>query len=115
VTISGETELDIRVDRIVTYVLSGVVFEVTEAGRVPIEGVDLYCDSCGSALGHTSVLTDADGSYSFSWTFNGLNPLFVTKAGYAIVDPTGTLLDREGRVQVPVNGDTRFDIQLVRR
>jgi hypothetical protein len=115
VTISGDTQLDIRVDRIVSYVLSGVVFEVTEGGQMPIEGVEVYCDGCGSPVGHTSVLTDADGSYSFSWTFNGLNPLFVTKAGYAIVDPTGTLLDREGRVQVTVNGDTRFDIQLVRR
>jgi hypothetical protein len=115
VAISGDTRLDIRVDRVVSYVLSGRVFEVTEAGQVSIEGVELYCDGCGSPVGHTLVLTDADGLYSFSWTLNGLNPLFVTKAGYAIVDPTGTLLDRFGRVQVTVNGDTRFDVQLVRR
>jgi hypothetical protein len=115
VTISADTQLDIRVERIMTYVLSGRVFEVTEAGHMPIEGVELYCDGCGSPVGHTFVLTDTDGLYSFSWTLNGLNPLFVTKAGYVIVDPTGKLLDREGRVQVTVNGDTRFDVQLVRR
>jgi hypothetical protein len=115
ITMVGDTRLDIRVDRVVSYVLSGMVFEVTEAGQAPIEGVELYCDGCGSPVGHTFVLTDANGSYSFSWTLNGLNPLFVTKAGYAIVDPTGTLLDREGRVKVTVNGDTRFNIQLVRR
>lgn len=115
VTISGDTQLDIRVDRIVSYVLSGEVFEMTEVGRVPIEGVGLYCDGCGSPVGHTSVLTDAGGLYRFSWTFNGLNPIFVGKPGYAVVDLTGTLLDREGRVQVTVNGDTRFDIQLARR
>ena len=115
VTISGDTQLDIRVDRIVSYVLSGVVFEVTESGQVPIEGVELYCDGCGSPVGHTFVLTDAAGLYSFSWTLNGPNPLFVTKAGYAIVDPSRMLLDREGRVKVTVNGDTRFDIQLERR
>jgi hypothetical protein len=37
------------------------------------------------------VDTDSNGFYSFSWTNNGPNPLFVTKAGYEIVDPTGTL------------------------
>ena len=115
VTISGDTQLDLSVERIVSYVLSGVVFEVTELGQVPIEGVELYCDGCGSPVGHTFVLTDALGLYSFSWTLNGLNAIFVTKAGYGIVDPSRTLLDREGRVKITVNGDTRFDIQLERR
>jgi hypothetical protein len=115
VTISGDTQLDLRVERMVSYVLSGLVFEVTESGRVPIEGVELYCDGCGSPVGHTFVHTDTDGLYSFAWTLNGLNPVFVTKAGYAIADASRTLLDRGGMVNVTVNGDTRFDIQLERR
>jgi Carboxypeptidase regulatory-like domain len=112
VTISSDTRLDIQLERIVSYTLSGMVFGVTPTGRVPIVGVELYCDSCGSPEGHTFVYSDADGLYSFSWAFNGVTPLFVTKPGYAIVDPTGTSIDRLGRLNITVNGDTRFDIQL---
>lgn len=116
VTISGDMRLDIQLERIVGYyTLSGMVYEVTPSGRVPIGGVELYCDSCGSPEGHTFVHTDADGLYSFSWAFNGVTPLFVTKPGYAIVDPTGTSIDGFGRLNITVSGDTRFDIQLAPR
>ncbi|HET7695826.1 MAG TPA: carboxypeptidase-like regulatory domain-containing protein [Vicinamibacterales bacterium] len=115
VTMSGDTELDIRLERIASYVLSGVVFEMTAAGQVPVEGVELYCDSCGSPVGHTFVYTNAAGAYRFEWSQNGVHPLFVTKAGYDIFDPTGELLDSYGRIHATVRGDTRFDVQLVRR
>ena len=111
VTMSGDTLLDIRLDRIVSYTLSGLVYELTEAGQVPIEGVEVYCDSCGSPDGHTFVYTDATGFYSLSWTTNGVHPLFVTKAGYAVA----VTRDAYGRISATVNGDTRFDIQLTRR
>ena len=91
------------------------MFEITEAGQVPIEGVEIYCDSCGSPDGHTFVSTDANGFYSLAWTFDGLHPLYVTKAGYDIFDPTGTLRDQLGRIAATVNGDTRVDIRLARR
>ena len=65
-----------------TYTLSGMVFEVAPQGQVPIEGVEVYCDSCGSPQGHTFTYTDSDGTYSFSWTSVGPNPLYVTKSGY---------------------------------
>jgi hypothetical protein len=115
IAMTGDTELDIRLERIETYVLSGVVFEITDAGRVPLEGVELYCDSCGSADGHTYVHTNADDFYSLEWTANGVHRLFVSKAGYQIFDPTGTLLDAIGRIGATVRGDTAFDVQLVRR
>jgi hypothetical protein len=95
------------------YVLSGVVFEMTDAGRVPIEGAEIYCDTCGSPVGHTSVNTDANGFYRLAFTPNGLHPLFVTKDGYDL--PVSTVRDRFGRVGATVNGDTEFDVQLVRR
>src|SRR5688572_15708742 len=50
---------------VVTYILSGVVFELTAVGRTPIPGVSVYCDSCGDPLGHTFADTDANGGYSF--------------------------------------------------
>ena len=115
ITMTGDTQLDIRLERIQTYVLSGVVFEITDAGRVPLEGVELYCDSCGSPDGHAYVYTNADGVYSLEWTANGVHALFVSKAGYEIFDPTGTLRDAIGRISATVRGDTRFDVQLARR
>jgi len=99
----------------VTYVLSGVVFEITDAGRVPLEGVELYCDSCGSPDGHTYVYSNADGVYRLEWTPDGVHALFVSKSGYEIVDPNGTLRDATGRISATVRGDTVFDVQLVRR
>jgi len=115
VTMSSDTQLDIRLNRVASYILSGVVFEITATGRVPIEGVEVYCDSCGSPVGHTFVYTDANGFYSLAWAMNGAHPLFVTKAGYEISDPTGKLRDANGRISATVRGDTRFDIELARR
>jgi hypothetical protein len=114
-TMSGDTQLDIRLERIEGYILSGVVFEMTDAGQVPLEGVEIYCDSCGSPQGHTFVYTDANGFYRLEWSQNGVHPLFVEKTGYEIFDPTGHLRDSLGRISATVQGDTTFDVQLARR
>jgi Carboxypeptidase regulatory-like domain len=114
-TITSDMQLDIYVGRIQSYVLSGVVFEITEAGRIPIEGVELYCDSCGSPDGHTFVTTKADGFYRLEWTTNGVHPLLVTKAGYELFGSTGRSGDPFGRISATVRGDTVLDVQLVRR
>jgi hypothetical protein len=94
---------------VVTYTLSGTIFEVMPTGRVPIEGVTVYCDSCGSPTGHTYVYTDADGLYSLEWSQNGATELQVGKTGYAVVGKANEFLI------ATVNGDTRFDIELERR
>jgi hypothetical protein len=104
--------------------LSGVVFELTPTGQVPVQGVSVYCDACGE-VGHTWRTTDTAGFYSFSgdlahgggvWVnASDVTPLLVRKEGYAVSDPAGTFPDGTGRKNVTVNGDTRFDIQLVRR
>ncbi len=96
----------------VTYILFGTIFEVMPTGRVPIEGVGVYCDGCGSPDGHTQAYTDADGLYSFAWSQNGATPLLVGKAGYDVVGPVP---NANGAVIATVNGDTRFDIELARR
>jgi hypothetical protein len=104
--------------------LAGVVFEMTPTGQVPLSGVSVYCDACGER-GHTEKITDKDGFYSFSgdiargggvW-LNNTNTLYliVQKPGYT--DPPG-LPPRpvsQGWRDVTVEGDTRFDIQLVGR
>jgi hypothetical protein len=112
VTIDGDTRLDIQVAlvQVVTYTLTGVVSEMTETGLVPVEGVQLYCDGCGSEFGHTFMYTDSNGFYSFSWLYPGYQTLLVTKEGYG-TPPR----QPDGIFTMTVTGDTRLDIQLVRR
>ena len=112
VTINSDTRLDIEVTLVpvVTYTLTGVVSELTETGLVPIEGVQLYCDGCGSEVGHTYMYTDSKGFYSFSWLYPGHQTLLVSKEGYRT--PLG---QPDGIFTMTVTGDTRLDIQLVRR
>jgi hypothetical protein len=111
-TISGDTRLDIELP---SYVLSGVVFERTPTGTEPIEGVEVYCDGCGSPFGHTSAITDAHGFYSLAYTFPGINPLLIWKDGYGDLpgQPPGTVRGSLSR-QPMVNGNTKFDIELAR-
>lgn len=108
--------------------LSGVVFESTAAGRVPVAGVSVYCDQCGE-VGHTFVETDANGVFRFSgdiaagggvWVQSGFTTYVIaTKDGYA--DPPGMPVSTwpgrppAGWREATVAGDTQLDIQLVRR
>jgi len=114
VTVSGDTRFDIQIVRVATYSLSGVVFEMTSAGVAPVEGVEVYCDSCGE-YGHTSVHTDANGYYNQTEAHTGNTALYIGKKGYDVIGAIDTLSDGSGRRDVVVNGDTRFDIQVVRR
>lgn len=101
--------------------LSGVVFEVTPAGPVPIEGADVYCELCGAET-HSWPVTDANGFYRFTgvWALGGIpTSVGIEKDGF--LDPVG--LPRTtppnpsgpGWREVRIDGDTRFDIELVRR
>jgi hypothetical protein len=95
--------------------LRGIVFESTAAGRVAVAGVQVYCDSCGSPDGHTFAYTETDGSYSFSWAFDGVVPLLVKKDGYSVLAASSTFPDGTGVRLATVRGDTQFDIELARR
>ena len=104
-------------------VLSGVVFEVTSTGRTPVEGVTVYLLTCGAwncpsaATASYSVQTDKDGRYRIDRVYSGdLNFLWVRNEVYDLVNPMarGTCPDGCDRVVV-VSGDTRLDIDLVRR
>ncbi len=110
VTVTGDAQMDIQLDRGGVYTLSGVVSEVTSAGEVPVEDVWVYCDSCGHD-GHTGVYTDSRGYYIFPEVLPGSTPLVIHKDGYDVVDPVPGFANKV----VTVNGDTRFDIRLVRR
>ena len=74
----------------------------------------MYCDLCGGPLGHTLVNTDTKGFYSLPGTANGYVPLIVQKDGYGLAGglTSGPMV---GWITATVNGDTTFDLELVRR
>jgi hypothetical protein len=99
------------------YTLSGVVFEVTTTGQTPIEGAQVYCELCGAET-HSWARTDSNGFYSFTgvWTTPDVRtPVWFRKEGYT--DPPGVppVFNESGWRQVLVTGDTRFDVELVRK
>jgi len=114
-------------------ILSGVVYEVTPMGRVPIEGVRVQSDYF-HVFPTPDAITDSQGFFSFRrvwvcacswapWVDAGITSIYVDKDGYEV--PAGqpaSMFDRRPGTDVPpdlrlrdvpINGDTRFDIQLV--
>jgi hypothetical protein len=115
--------------------LSGVVYEMTPMGRVPIEGVLVRSDWF-HMFPTPDVVTDSRGFFSVRpvwvcpcslapWVDAGITALWVEKDRYEAPAgmPTSTFNNRPGTTAPPdsrlrdvaINGDTRFDIELVRR
>ena len=98
--------------------LFGVVFEMTPTGQMPVADVSIYCDACGES-GHTWLRTDANGYDSFSGDLNSgggiwlsAGPTLILVAREGFLDPPG---QTPGQRQVQIEGDTRFNVELVRR
>ena len=100
----------------------GVVFETTQAGRTPVEGVVIAVLSCSvtncpsSSSVSYETTTDKDGAYRLADLHHGeLNFLWILKEGYAAAGPIPVQsCDWCDRI-VTVAGDTRLDVELVRR
>ena len=107
--------------------LSGMAYEVVaDSPRqiVGIEGVAVYCEQCGEST-HNYAYTDSNGNYVFPrgvWTEG--RPLFpiriwVGKDGCrdpaGLPKPTPPNPSGPGWREVVIHGDTRFDMELVRR
>jgi hypothetical protein len=128
-TVSGDTRFDFQLGpRVAIYTLSGVVSEVTPTGRVPVEGVLVHEYSCedvspappffsGSCPVYVfqTTKTDKTGFYRFSGLYAGRkNGVGVSDEGFD--DPRTDPHGPEGNGEdVTINGDTRLDLQLVRR
>ena len=83
-----------------TPTLSGIVAELTPTGPVPVAGVNVYR---GVTTGWRGATTDRNGFYSIQGLIDCTDTVSVSKEGY------------ETRSQaLTMNGDTRFDIHLVR-
>ena len=116
-------------------ILSGVVYEVTPMGRVPIEGVLVQSD-WWHMFPTPDVVTDSRGFFSFRpvwvcpcslapWVDAGVTALWVNKEGYQAPagQPASIFSNRPGGPYPPdshyrdvtIDGDTRLDIQLVRQ
>jgi hypothetical protein len=98
ITVSGSVALDIAVTARVRHTLSGEVYELTVSGRVPLDGVTVRLHE------DYDRETAADGAFTFTDLFNGVWTLAASKSGY-----------RDVFLQTTVRGDTRIDIQLVKR
>ncbi len=106
--------------------LSGVVYELTATGRRPIAAALVYCELCGEET-HTFATADHNGFYQFSgdlakgggvWVVPGVpTPIAVGYYNKDYEDPPGLPPMRHGPGwrEVLIDGDTRFDIELVRR
>lgn len=116
-------------------IVSGVVYEMTPMGRVPIEGVFVRSDWF-HMFPTPDVVTDSRGFFSFGpvwvcpcslapWVDAGITAIWVDQDRYEAPagEPTSIFNNRPGTTAPPdrrlrdvmINGDTRFDVELVRR
>jgi len=87
-----------------TYTLSGVISEATATGLVPIENAEVWrLDEERSGWDHNT--TDKNGFYEIHGLSDGSRRATFSKEGYQKID----------QGDVPVHGDTRFDVRLLRR
>jgi hypothetical protein len=86
-----------------TYTQSGVITEMSESRPIPVEGAGVWrLDEEQS--GCQVATTDKDGLYELKGLYDGEREVSVIKDGYDTV-----------RGSVLINGDTRFDRQIVKR
>jgi hypothetical protein len=85
-----------------TFTLSGTVTESTRAGLKPVEAVSVYRSV---ASGWRGAQTDQNGFYQIAGMYDGSDTVAASKDGY----------EKQSNEDVPIKGDTRYDIRLVRR
>jgi hypothetical protein len=86
--------------------LTGVVYEMTAAGRRPIPAADVMLIAGCSGLGAPYMRTDAEGRYAFCRVPRGSACIF------AALERFGGPWFSERQVPTAVNGDTVLDIEL---
>jgi hypothetical protein len=106
--------------------LSGVVYELTPTGRTPIAGAIVYCEPCGESNAHIRLPPTRMASTTSREISRGRRCL----GGRGSADPRcrGSLQQRFSKTrqyyrrrqgpgwrEVLIDGDTIFDIELVRR
>ena len=135
VAVDRDMRLDFHLGpRAAIYTLSGIVVEETSTGFVPIEGVELVAFSCDDTAPippffpgagclvsiSQGATTDKNGYYRIIGLYSGKkNHLSASREGFD--DPRTDEDAQEGSghegkgTEVILNGDTRIDLQLIRR
>jgi len=101
-----------------TFTLFGVVSEETPSGVAAVEGVMMHVAACdpnagGGCAFDKRVTTDAQGRYEVEGVYAGAAGVWLEKPGFQL--PSGVKVNGEGVQTVMIEGNTRFDIRLVRR
>lgn len=86
-----------------TYTLSRIVTEATETGLTPIENASVYRLNQAEG-GWDEATTDRNGVYQIHGLTDGSRLTGFSKDGYQMVEQ-----------DLPIHGDTRMDVQLIRR
>jgi hypothetical protein len=127
--ISGDTRVDMQLVRTAIFTVSGVVSEATSAGPVAVGGVrvdvsSMPCDErsagCvgfGDPIGILqTTTTDTSGFYRISGLYPGPNNvIWAAKDGFEDAFPAQYPENSEGGRAITIDGDSRFDIHLIRR
>ena len=98
VPLQGDTRIDLEIEVLPVYAVSGIVYEDTEDGSTPVPGVFVNNSDI-----HDSARTDETGAYRVL-ALRGVAQISFSKSGYA----------DQARAIVMV-GDVRLDVKLVRR
>jgi len=128
-TLKADTRVDFQLVRTAIYTLSGVVAEQTSTGLMPVAGVrveeySMPCDQRGTGcvgFGGAEIgivqntMTDKNGFYSIPGLYLGkYNFIWADKAGFE--DPYPPRPEApEGGQDLSIDGNTQFDILLIRR
>ena len=86
-----------------TRTLSGVITELTSTGPTPVDDAGVWRMN-EERTGWQVARTNSQGFYELRGQYDGTDEIAVIKDGY-----------ETARSMVTINGDTRFDCQLVRR
>jgi hypothetical protein len=95
------------------YVLTGLIFELTSKGPVPVADALVEVSICPQSIDSFEIITtDHTGMYRVAGMCAGTTYVWAGKLGYR--------LDRKGAppcdhdcVFVDIKGDTRFDVELI--
>jgi hypothetical protein len=98
--------------------LSGLIYESTPTGRAPIPGAVVYCERCGE-ITHTWATADANGFYRFPGELTTGGGIWLSPGQPTPILVGGVNFEPQpwlGRsLSVTITGDTRVDVELVRR
>ena len=97
VRVQGDTRIDLEIVALPFYTVSGIVYEDTRNGPIPVPGVWV-----NNSETHDSTRTDETGAY-LVYAPRGVAYISFSKSGYV----------NEGR-EIVMEGDVRLDVKLVR-